>query len=124
MEYYSASDVARRLLPCVGMCAVDPEREVRAKALECLKSALARLEQESAKMEEEVVMQGGGGMVTAPTISESGVMGWAATAATATLSKKLWGVAEGDTMGKGDAGLSQVYIFFKGGGGDTREREH
>lgn len=44
----------------------------------------------------------------APTISESGVMGWAATAATASLSKKLWGVAEGDSMGKGDAGLTKV----------------
>jgi len=46
--------------------------------------------------------------VQAPTISESGVMGWAATAATASLSKKLWGVAEGDSMGKGDAGLAKV----------------
>ena len=30
----------------VGMCAVDMEKEVRSKALECLKSALARLESE------------------------------------------------------------------------------
>jgi hypothetical protein len=39
------------------MCAVDAEREVRVKAVECLKSALARLETESAKMNEEVCVR-------------------------------------------------------------------
>ena len=104
MEYYPAADIARKLLPSVGMCAVDPEKEVRAKAVECLKAALARLEHESAKMSEEIPLQGGG-VVAAPTMTDGGVMGWASSAATASLSKTLWGVGEGTSMGKGEAGL-------------------
>ena len=56
----SGTDVARRLLPSVGMCALDAEREVRLKAVECLKSALARLESESAKMSDDLPLSGGG----------------------------------------------------------------
>ena len=28
MEYFSSADIARRVLPSVGMCAVDPQKEV------------------------------------------------------------------------------------------------
>jgi len=56
----SGTDVARKVLPSVGMCALDAEREVRLKAVECLKSALARLESESAKMSDDLPLSGGG----------------------------------------------------------------
>jgi hypothetical protein len=80
---------------------------VRVKALECLRAAVVRLEAESAKMSEEVALQGGG-PVAPPTMSDAGVMGWASSSATSQLSKTLWGVSASDSMGKGDAGLAHT----------------
>eukprot|EP00286_Rhodomonas_abbreviata_P018457 CAMPEP_0181292028 /NCGR_PEP_ID=MMETSP1101-20121128/2284_1 /TAXON_ID=46948 /ORGANISM="Rhodomonas abbreviata, Strain Caron Lab Isolate" /LENGTH=606 /DNA_ID=CAMNT_0023396463 /DNA_START=434 /DNA_END=2250 /DNA_ORIENTATION=- len=95
MEYYSAQDIARRLLPAAGLLALDAEKEVRSHAVSCLKGAVARLEEEATKKGDEFAIAGGTAVVQAPTVSESGVLSWAASAAATTLTKQLWGGAGG-----------------------------
>ncbi|EKX44850.1 hypothetical protein GUITHDRAFT_163464 [Guillardia theta CCMP2712] len=90
MEFYTAQDIARKVLPAVGMLTVDPQKDVRDQALTCLQGAVSRLAAESSKMSDDLALQGGG-PVTSPVMNEAGVMSWAATAAASTLTKKIWG---------------------------------
>ncbi|KAJ1475716.1 armadillo-type protein [Baffinella frigidus] len=63
LEFFSAPDIARRVLPSVAMLTIDPERQawpslqgsprVRENALTCLHAAVKRLEEMSKKVEED-----------------------------------------------------------------------